>query len=287
MQADLRVLMTGLAVLVLTACGSNSDSGTSTLQASLNIPRCVSIGTRVTLDASGSKGTIGKYIFQIGPSLPALILRTSRVDFTFDKPVMSGDRYLPYRIQLTVVNAEGESATLPQGLDLYVLPTDQDCLAAGMEPGVYREDIVDVPKDTLEPDGEWTDLIFPSELVVQTDGMIQDSETPDLPYPQDLTEETIPGECPNVAGIYLVEIKRDGEKYMELEMNLSQEGCAISEAQGIVSGQAQGDGTLVFTSPYIDMHIQECTGNANTRDDGFILDCGNGWTATYSKAIID
>ncbi|MBM4370657.1 MAG: hypothetical protein FJ098_03340, partial [Deltaproteobacteria bacterium] len=164
---------------------------------------------------------------------------------------------------------------------LYVLPTEQDCLDNGMEPGGY----VYVPPpagDVAEPPPEDVSEPPPEDM---TGPPPEDTGPGDLSLPDSgPPTDTAPGPCPLIAGRYLVQIFNLAVKHLELELHLQQEGCTISEALGIIEGELDADGVLTVRSTFPDLHMEECSG---TVEDPllFEVDCGDGWFATFTQVL--
>ncbi|MFH1531858.1 MAG: hypothetical protein ABIK09_14125 [Pseudomonadota bacterium] len=272
----MRTLPLLVSVLAIcTACGSANPQGKAPV-AKLALPLCVSRGAVVQLDASGSydpDGEITRYIFQIDHREPAFVLAEPYLKYQFDTVLQKGDRYFPYIINVTVQDEDGNRSGLAEPKFMYVLPTDQDCLDNGMEPGVYVYEPPD-PTDTVDP----VEDMVPGADVIDENAGIDTAPKPDTgPDP-----DTIPTECPWIGGRYLVQVYHQATKTLELELELMQEGCVISETFGIVEGIVEADGTFTVKSVFPDLHMNECVGLI---DDVmyFEVECGGEWYATYTQ----
>jgi hypothetical protein len=266
------------ALAVLASCESASPLGTAPV-ARLALPLCVSAGSVVQLDASASydrDGTITRYYFFIDHHEPALVLSEPYLKYTFDRVLQKGDRYFPYIVNVTVQDDDGNRAGLADPMFMYVLPTEQDCLDNGMEPGKYvYEPHEGDPTDTVEP---VDDVIDPGTDSLDDTGGTDVTPTPDTgPGP-----DTVPTVCPWIAGRYLVQVYHQATKTLELELELMQQGCVITETFGIVEGVVDEDGTFSVGSVFPDLHMNECVG---VIDDVmyFEVECGGEWYATYTQ----
>lgn len=272
----LPVLIAALAVLA--SCESANPLGKAPV-ARLAMPLCVSAGAVVQLDASDSydsDGTITRYYFFIDHHEPALVLSEPYLKYQFDTVLQKGNRYFPYIVNVTVQDNDGNRSGLAEPMFMYVLPTDQDCLDAGMEPGKYVYEPPDrQPADTVEP---IEDVVEPGPDVLEDAGEADAPPMPDTgPGP-----DTIPTECPWIAGRYLVQVYHLATKTLELELELMQQGCVITETFGIVEGIVEADGTFTVGSVFPDLHMNECVGII---DDVmyFEVECGGDWFATYTQ----
>jgi len=266
------------ALAVLSSCESSNPLGKAPV-AKLALPLCVSAGAVVQLDASDSydaDGDIVRYYFFIDHREPAFVLSKPYLKYQFDTVLQKGDRYFPYVVNVQVQDDDGNRAGLLEPMFMYVLPTDQDCLDNGMEPGKYVYEPPDpVATDTFEPA---EDVVEPAPDVVEDAGGGDTPPMPDTgPGP-----DTIPTECPWIAGRYLVQVFNLGTKTLELELELMQQGCVISETFGIVEGIVESDGTFTVKSVFPDLHMSECVG---VIEDVmyFEVDCGGDWYATYTQ----
>ncbi len=269
----LPLLISTLALL--TACEGASPRGKAPI-AKLALPLCVSSGAVVQLDASGSfdpDGEITRYIFHIDHREPAFVLAEPYLKYKFETVLQKGDRYFPYIINVTVQDNDGNRSGLVEPMFMYVLPTDQDCLDNGMEPGQY----VYEPPDP-------TDIVEPAEDVIGGIDAVEDMMGFDAPPKPDTGPgpDTIPTECPWIAGRYLVQVYHQATKTLELELELIQQGCAITETFGIVEGIVEADGTFTVSSVFLDLHMEDCVG---VIDDVmyFEVDCGGEWYAAYTQ----
>jgi len=266
----MRTLPLLIVLALLGACGSADPRGEAPT-AKLAMPLCVSAGTTVRLDASGSfdpDGGITRYIFRIDHREPAFVLAEPYLNYRFDVVLRKGERYYPYLVNVTVQDDDGNRSGLAEPRFIWVLPTDQDCLDNDMEPGEYVYDPLRSTTDTVEP---VEDIVAPPDDV-------DDDVRLDIPSMPD----TIPTECPWIAGRYLVQVYHLAVKSLELELELMQHGCVVTEGFGIVEGLVEADGTFTVKSHFSDLHMDECVG---VIEDvmSFEVECGGGWYATYTQ----
>ena len=263
-----------LALAALTSCDGASPRGKAPV-AKLAAPLCVSAGTVVQLDASDSfdpDGVITRYIFQIGHQTPAFVVPDPYLKYTFDTVIQKGEKFFPHMINVTVQDDAGNRSGLAESVLLYVLPTDQDCRDNGMEPG----EIIDPPdpKDTISTP---EDTVDPYDAAPDTVGFDTRPPPDTAPAP-----DTTPGECPRLEGRYLVQVFHQATKHLELELELIQDGCIITETFGIVEGVVEPDGTFTVTSVFADLHMNNCVGQVEDVAY-FEVDCGGDWFATYTQ----
>ena len=278
-----RFLILVAVLFSIASCGTQSDPNASAPVARLDAPKCIVSGSYVSMDASESspKNGIERYAFQIGHDLPIFMLAKPYLKMKFNLAIKDGDQYQPIPIQLTITSENGATDDLDNTHYLWVMDSEQDCIDAGMIATPYR--LPDEFPDTfVEPDTfEFIDV---NDNDSGTPGDILPIDTAHDNYLYDyIPPDDVGGLCIDVSGTYQVQVFQNGQKFLELELELLQDGCDVTEAFGIVAGTTQGS-NLKLESDYIDLHMASCSGNI-TDLDYFELDCTDGWSVSYTRLL--
>lgn len=250
--------------LFVLACGGGNAPRVPT--AKLSVPACVIGGNEVRLDAAGSSdpdGRIARYIFSVdgqvklANNLPFVVLPSA-------KPKVIDGQLTQYAVRLTVVDDDGfeahaqanffvvyDGTQCPDGL-----PSQVDIVAQDWS----SSDVVsaEVSRDAMDYD------------------LRADAGPTDVPLPLEVT-----GFCPNVTGKYNVQVFCYGSLHLELELVLQQQdGCVISEENGLVEGTVDETGQIILSSTFPYLNMEECKGSFDDPEN-FALECSTGCTTVF------
>ena len=238
---------------------------------------CVVAGTTVLFDASNSSdpdGEIVRYVFTIGHDDPPIVVRDPQFEYVFKKPIVDGQQLIAYQILLTVTDNSGNLAYTE--VELPVVFHKDECPSGTAPPDVFvpatdifEPDIVS-PEDSFAPD-----FTEPDPDVVLPDLGPLDAGVEELPNP-----DLGPGMCPNIEGDYRLSVYCQGVLSVEVDLEITQDLCALSDNYGLVSGQVDLEGNVEMSSPQDDFGMAECNGPISG-DGSFSLDCTSGCTAVF------
>ena len=238
---------------------------------------CVIAGTTVLFDASNSSdqdGEIVRYVFTIGHNAPPIVVRNPKFEYVFEKPIVDGQQLVAYQILLTVTDDSGNLAYTE--VELPVVFHKGECPSGSAPPDVFVPSTDVFEPDVISPDDvPLTESIDPEEDIIEPDWGPLDAGFPELPQ-----DKVTPDVCPNVEGDYRLSVYCQGVLSVEVDLEISQDVCALSDNYGLVSGQIDLDGSIEMSSPQDDFGMAECTGPLSG-DGSFSLDCTSGCTAVF------
>jgi len=237
-------------------------------QARLSLPACVVAGTKVVMDASDSvdeDGRIVKYIYTIGHDHAPLVHNQPTLTYVFKEPLVDEGLIQQYLVRLRVTDDHGLSDEVQTGV--FVVFNESECEEVGATPPPVVPDVVEPPD------------MYQADVVPDVPPEMGPQDT--APLDADVPPSDTPVYCPNITGIYRVQVFCFGALEVELELSLLQSAdCTFVDDFGIVSGEVGMDGTIHLWSEHSELNIEDCQGTLEDPEQ-FTLDCTSNCTAVF------